>query len=163
MNPSWRDFAAIATNIVGFLLVVWILRRWAWGPILGFLEERRRRIADEFGAIDRGKAEAQKLHAEFTEKLKEIDAIRRARIQEGVAEAQKLAESIKGEARRDAREIRERAQDDARREYEKARALLRDDIVELTMRSTEKLVREKLDDAKNRELVARYVDDLSKG
>ncbi len=162
MHVTQQDIAVVVTNIIGFLVVLWILRRFAWGPLLRFLEDRRRRIADEFASIDRGKSEANKLRGEYEEKLKEIDALKRSRIQEGVAEAQKIAESIKAESRREADDIRERARESAHDELRKARVQLRDEIVEMTIRSTEKIIRDRLDDAKHRELISRMLDSMGK-
>jgi F-type H+-transporting ATPase subunit b len=102
------------------------------------------------------------LKQEFADKLKEIDSLKRQRIQEGAAEAQRLADSIKGEARREAQEIRERAQVDAHRELDKARAELRNYIVDSTIRATEVLIGERLDDAKHRDLIGRSIEEMSR-
>ena len=162
MEITRQDIAVLVTNFLGFLIVLGILKRFAWGPLLKFLEERRQRIADDFKAIDRQKAEVEGLRDDFSSKLKEIEAVKRARIQEGIAEAQRLSDSIKGEARRDAQEIRERAQDDAKREVERARAELRDYLVDNTVFAAEKILREKLDAAKHREMINRSIDEMSK-
>lgn len=156
------DFAVIVTNILGFLIVLWVLGKFAWGPLLTFLEERRRHIADELTTISRQKAEVDELRQEFAEKLKEIEALKRQRIQEGAAEAQRLADSIKGDARREAQEIRERAQADAQRELDQARAELRNYIVENTIGATEKLIKERLDDGKHRDLIGRSIEEMSR-
>ena len=162
MQVTQQDIAVIVTNIFGFLIVLWVLRKFAWGPLMQFLEDRRRRIADEFATIDRDKSQAGRLRGEYEEKLKEIEAVKRARIQEGVSEAQQIAETIKAESRRVADEIRDRARDSAQRELDKARIELRDEIVEMTIRSTEKIIQERLDDAKHRELIAKTIDGVGK-
>lgn len=162
MEITRQDIAVLVTNFLGFLIVLAILKRFAWGPLLAFLEERRQRIADDFKAIDRQKAEVEGLREEFSSKLKEIDAVKRARIQEGIAEAQRVADSIKSEARRDAQDIRDRALEDATREAERARAELRDYLVDNTVRAAEKVLREKLDASKHRELITRSIDEMGK-
>lgn len=156
------DLAVIVTNILGFLVVLWVLRKFAWGPLVAFLEDRRRRIADEFATIDRQKADVEELRDEFQDKLKEIEALKRAEIQKGAAEAQKLADSIKSEARREAQELRDKSTSDAHRELEKARAEFRDFIADMTVRTTEKLIGENLDDAKHREMIARSIEEMGK-
>ena len=45
---SLVDTPQVVTQILGFLLMVWILRRYAWGPLIGMLEARREKIAGEF-------------------------------------------------------------------------------------------------------------------
>ena len=49
------DPKILVTQIVGFLIVLWVLKRYAWKPVLGLLEERRARIAADV-------ASAQRLH-----------------------------------------------------------------------------------------------------
>ena len=54
------DIRQVVTQILGFLLMVWILRRYAWGPVMSMLEARREKIAGEFKEADRLKAEAER-------------------------------------------------------------------------------------------------------
>jgi len=59
------DVPQVLTQILGFLLMVWILRRYAWGPVIGMLEARREKIAGEFKEGERLKAEAVALKARY--------------------------------------------------------------------------------------------------
>ena len=72
------DVPQVLTQILGFLLMVWILRRYAWGPVIGMLEARREKIAGEFKEGERLKAEAMALKARYDAELKTIDAQARA-------------------------------------------------------------------------------------
>ena len=162
MEVTGRDLAVIVTNILGFFLVLAILKKYAWGPLLNFLEDRRLRIADEFKTIDRQKSEVDQLREDFATKLKEIDGLKREKIQEGAAEGQAVAESLKAEARRDADDLRERARADATRELDVARAQLRDYIVGTTLTATEKIIQERLDADKHRQLIAASIDEMGK-
>ena len=42
------DIRMVGTQILGFLLLLWGLRKWAWGPLTAQLEARRQKIAAEF-------------------------------------------------------------------------------------------------------------------
>lgn len=57
-------FDVLVTQIIGFLIVLWVLRRYAWGPVLGMLEDRRVRIANEVANAERLRQEAMALKAE---------------------------------------------------------------------------------------------------
>ena len=46
MELQWK---ALLTQAVGFLIVLWLLRKYAWGKLLAFTEKRREAIAAEFG------------------------------------------------------------------------------------------------------------------
>ena len=69
------DIRQVVTQILGFLLMVWILRRYAWGPLIGMLEARREKIAGEFKEAERLKAEAVVLKARYDAELKTIRVV----------------------------------------------------------------------------------------
>src|SRR6267142_6889805 len=98
------DVRQVATQILGFLLLLWGLRKWAWGPVLGLLEARRQKIAGAFDEAERRKAEALELKAKYEQDLRGIEAQARQRIQQAVTEAQKVAAEIKSQAQSDAQQ-----------------------------------------------------------
>jgi F-type H+-transporting ATPase subunit b len=153
----------VITQIIGFLIVLWVLRRYAWGPVLGMLEERRAKIARDVAEAEKLHREAEGLKAEYARQLETIKAQARARIQEAVAEGQKVAEEIRTEAHADARRIAERAKADLELEYKRARASLRGDMVGLALGAAEKLLAEKLDTEEHRRLVDRFLTELEAG
>jgi F-type H+-transporting ATPase subunit b len=154
------DIPQVLTQILGFLLMVWILRRYAWGPMIATLEARRQKIAGEFASADRAKADAEALRLKYEQDLRGIEAEKRQRIQEGVAEGQKVAAEIKAQAQRDAQQRVERAEDEIVREREKAKELLKQQVIRLSIRTAEKILRENLDEATHRKLVGEFIDEV---
>jgi F-type H+-transporting ATPase subunit b len=154
------DIRQVVTQILGFLLMVWILRRYAWGPVMSMLEARREKIAGEFKEADRLKAEALGLKARYESDLKGIDAQARQRIQEAVAEGQRVAGEIKTQAQKDAAVRMERAADEIAREREKAKETLKQQVVALSIRTAEKILRQKLDDPAQRRLAGEFIDEV---
>jgi F-type H+-transporting ATPase subunit b len=154
------DIRQVLTQILGFLLMVWILRRYAWGPVIGMLEARREKIAGEFKEADRQKAEALGLKARYDTELKGIEAQARQRIQDAVAEGQRVAAEIKAQAHQDATARMERAADDIAREREKAKEILKEQVISLSLRTAEKILRQKLDDPAQRRLAGEFIDEV---
>jgi F-type H+-transporting ATPase subunit b len=159
MDLQWQQ---LLTHLVGFLILVWLLKRYAWGPLLAIMEERRERIVNEFKQIEEEQAKVDKLQAEFQHKLKEIDAARREKIVEAVNEGKKIAEEIKSAAHAEAHNITVKAKADVERDIAKAKVQLRDEMVAMTINATERLVREKLDDARHRQLINSYLQEIEK-
>jgi len=155
------DPSLVITQIIGFLLMVWILRRYAWGPVLGMLEARRQKIAGEFAAADRAKAEANELKTRYEQELRGIEAQARQRLQEAVVEGQHVAAEIKTQAQREAAQRLERAADEIAREREKAKELLKEQMVALAVRAAEKILRQKLDDQGQRKLAGEFIDEVA--
>jgi F-type H+-transporting ATPase subunit b len=159
MGFEWQQ---MLTNALGFVITFWILKRYAWKPLLALMEERRNRIVDEFKGIDDEKAKVAQQAAVYESKLKDIETERRARIVEAVDEGKKLAADIKAQAQAEVKEIHEKSKADLQRDIAKARVELRDQMVAITMSAAEKVIREKLDDAKHRELIGGYIRNLEK-
>ncbi len=154
------DLPQVLTQILGFLLMIWILRRYAWGPVLGMLEARRQKIAGEFAEAERRKAEADQTRAKYEQELRDIETQKRTKLQEGVAEGQRVAAEIRAQAQKEAGDRLARAQDEIAREREKAKELVKEQIIRISVRTAEKILREKLDDAHQRKLVAEFIDEV---
>jgi len=154
------DIRQVVTQILGFLLMVWILRRYAWGPVMGMLEARREKIAGEFKEADRLKAEALGLKTRYEADLKGIEAQARQRLQEAVAEGQRVAGEIRTQAQKDAAVRMERAADEIVREREKAKEALKLQVVALSIRTAEKILRQKLDDPAQHKLADEFIDEV---
>ena len=152
----------LLTHAVGFLITVWILKKFAWGPLLALLEERRQKIKDEFQSIDDEKARIDSLAAEYEDKLKDIDSERRAKLVEAVDEGKKIAAKIESAARDKAREMDAKSKADLQHDIAKAKVQLKNEMIAITMNATEKLLVQKLDDQKDRELVGRFIENVEK-
>lgn len=159
LSPHWRE---VATHAVAFTAAVLILRKVAWKPILGLLEERRQKIASEFLAIDREKDANNKLKSEYEAQLRGIDQQARVKLQEAVGEGQKVAAEIKENARKESRDILSRARDEIELEKDKAEVALKEDMVRMATAAAEKVIRAKLDEANHRRLIAEAIDEMVK-
>lgn len=154
------DIRQVLTQILGFLLMVWILRRYAWGPVIGMLEARREKIAGEFKEADRQKAEALELKARYESELKGIEAQARQRLLEAVSEGQRVAAEIRAQAQKDAVVRLERASDEIMRERAKAKAILKEQVISLSLRTAEKILRRELDEPAQRKLAGEFIDEV---
>src|SRR5438876_1230942 len=140
------DFRLVGTQILGFLVTLWLLRKFAWGPLVGMLEARRQKIAEDFRAAEHARDEARDLKTAYEQKLRAADVEARGRIQAAVAEGQQVAAEIKTQAQAEAARRLERALDEVAREREKAKEQLKQQVVRLSLRTAEKILRQKLDD-----------------
>ena len=155
------DIKLLLTQVLGFLLLVWILGRYAWGPIVAQLEARRQKIAGEFADAERRKAEADQLRLKYEADLRGIEAQARQRLNEAIAEGQKVAGEIKAQAHQDAAARLQQADDDVMRRGEQAKEILKEQMIALSLKAAEKVIRKNLDDAGHRRLVAEFLDEAS--
>jgi F-type H+-transporting ATPase subunit b len=157
------DIRQVATQILGFLILLWVMRKFAWGPLLGQLEARRQKIAGEFAEAARRQAAADEARAKLEAQMRDIEAQKRLKIQEGVAEGQRVAAEMHAQAQRDAHARLAHAEEEIARELEKSKELLKERMIDLSLRGAEKVLREKLDDAHQRKLVGEFIDEVGAG
>ncbi|HEX2897721.1 MAG TPA: F0F1 ATP synthase subunit B [candidate division Zixibacteria bacterium] len=157
--PEWP---LLISHAIGFLITLWILKRYAWRPLLNLVEERRQKIVSEFESIDKEKQKAAELNAHYQSLLREIESQRRTEIVKAVNEGKKIAEELKASARDEAEDVRKKTISELEREVAKAKVQLKDDMVKLTVAATSKLLHEKLDDKSHHKLISEYIDTLEK-
>ncbi|MCP4144534.1 MAG: F0F1 ATP synthase subunit B [bacterium] len=154
------DFSVVLTTIIGFLIVVAILKKFAWEPILSLLDERRETIRKDFADAESARTDAEEIKQDFELKIGEIKVIERERIQEAAKAGENLATRIKSEAQDKAEATLSKARTDIEVEAQKAQVELRDSVVDLAIGAAEKLLNEKLDDETHRRLISEYIDNL---
>ena len=82
-------------------------------------------------------------------------------MQEAVAEGQKVAAEIKSQAQTEAQARLQRAEDEVEREREKAKELIKEQVISLSLRTAEKILRTKMDDPAQRKLAGEFIDEVS--
>ena len=152
--------AQIATNVLGFFLLVVFLRKAFWNSVLTLLDDRRHRIERGLQDISRSKQELEQLQADYTKRLAQIDEEARAKIQQAVTDGKRIATEIQEEARAQSAAILVKAKDTVELELAKATVTLRDQVAQMTTEAVERVLRQKLDDKTDQRLVESVVDEL---
>jgi F-type H+-transporting ATPase subunit b len=158
MELQWK---ALLTQVVGFIIVLWLLRKYAWDKLLSFTEKRRETIAAEFQNIEPARADEDALRRQVDEELAGSEATRRPRTQEAAHAANGIAGQPRDDARREVLEMRSQATQDIDMEMDKANAAYRDRMVDSVVTATEKLIRRRLDDAEHRRLINEFLDEVA--
>ncbi len=152
--------AEVATHILAFLLLFWVLRKFAWRPVISLLDERRRVIRESIESAEGKEKAADALNQKYQGMIDRIDEEARTRMNQAIEEGRRIATEITEKARGEAQEIKDKAQRAIQLDIDRARADLKNRVVALTIHASERLLRERLDDAKQRELVARFIDEV---
>ncbi len=150
----------LLTQALGFIFFVMILGKFAWGPILNMLDERRNTIENDYKAAENNLSEAEQLKGEFELKLTDIKVIEREKVQEAVKRGEGLADGIVTKARTAADETKAKASQDIELEAHKAQLQLRDSVVDMALGAAEKVIGEQLNDDLHRKLIQQYIDTL---
>jgi len=153
--------AQVATTILAFFVVLWILAKFAWKPILRMIDERRETITRDFEDIASRQTKLESQIKDYEERLRQIDNEARERQNKAIEEGQRTAHELLEQARKQAEEIRAKAEADIRIEIEKARVDLRDSMTRMTIEATRRLIRETLDEERHATLVGSVLDELA--
>jgi F-type H+-transporting ATPase subunit b len=154
------DAKLVITQILGFLLMVWVLGRFAWKPMLAALEARRQKIAGEFAEAERRQTAADDTRARYEQELRGVDAQARQKLQEAVAEGQRVASEIHAQAQAEAQTRLEKNREEIAREREQSKDLLKEQTIVLAIRTAEKILQSKIDDPAQRKLAAAFIDEV---
>jgi F-type H+-transporting ATPase subunit b len=154
------QFGLIFWTFVTFLLLAFVLGRFAWKPLLGAIEARERSIEESLDQARTEREEAEKL----LEEHKALVAQARRERAEAMAEGQRDAERIKGdiveEGRKQREKLLEQAEAQIQAEMRQARAELRGIAADLSIKAAGRLLSSQLDEQAQRRLVEEYLDEL---
>ena len=150
----------IVTQALGFLILVWVLKRVFWKPVLASLEGRRSKIEEAFRQIESQRKEIENLRADYESRLAKIEEEARAKLQAAIDEGRKIAREIQEKSREEAKQVLTRSKEDLGLEIAKARIELRREIAELTLLAAEKFLREKMTGEKHREKILEMIEEL---
>ena len=106
------DWFTVVAQALNFLILVWLMRRFLYQPILRAIDEREKRIADELADADAKKAEAKAERDEFQQKNEAFDRERAGLVDEATREAHEQGRQLIADARN--------AADDSSKKREKA-------------------------------------------
>jgi F-type H+-transporting ATPase subunit b len=147
-------------TILTFVVVLLVLRRFAWKPILASMEAREAGIRRLIDDAEAARDEADRLLEEYNRRLAEA----REEGRRLVAEAKESAERVRAEtldrARAEAEAIVARTGTEIDLEKKKALAEIRERAVDLAIGAAERVLEESLDDARHRRVAADYLREL---
>lgn len=130
--------------LVLFIALVFLLRKFAWKPILDAVEERESGIEDALKSAEKAKMEMENLKADNQKLLKEARAERETMLKEARDMKNKMIEDAKGEAQEQANKMIAQAQAAIESEKKTAMAELKNHVADLSLDIAEKVVRTEL-------------------
>ena len=110
------DWFTVVAQAINFLILVWLLKRFLYKPILHAIDEREKGIAAQLAEAEAKKAEAQKERDDFQHKNEAFDQERAALLRKATDEAKAERQRLLDEARKDADALRAKRQDALRNE-----------------------------------------------
>ncbi|KZK74881.1 MAG: F0F1 ATP synthase subunit B [Pelodictyon luteolum] len=146
---------------ITFVLVLIILKKIAWGPIISALEEREKGIQSSIDRAHGAKEESEAILRQNRELLAKADAEADRVIREGREYAEKIRAEITEKAHQESQKMIEAAKNEIEQEKRRALAELRNEVADLAVRGAEKIIRGALDADVQKKVVDSMIQDLS--
>jgi F-type H+-transporting ATPase subunit b len=158
LGIHWQQ---LLINVIGFILLFLVLRKYLWGPFTKLLDDRRDEIQGAYDGIEQKEAEIARIQADYEQHLENIKEEAHQKLQDAIREGQLLARKIEDDARAKADGIVQKGHAEVEAEFTKAKVQLKEFIVDTSVKAAEKVIRETLDDAKHRKLIEDYIKELA--
>lgn len=154
-------FGALAWSILNFAILIFILYRFGVKKVYGYLKKRQDEIKSKLETAEKARNEAEEKAGIYREKLesieKEIQQIIAGVKEDGEAEKKRIIESAQDASRQIKLEARKAAEE----EFKRASAMLREEMVSLSVQLAEEIVRRNLTPDDQHRLVKQYLDQIT--
>jgi F-type H+-transporting ATPase subunit b len=144
MDLITPELGLIFWTTLSFLVLLFILRKFAWKPILGAVNSREEGIKDALAAAEKARREMENLHADNERILKEARVERETMLKEAREIKSKMITDAKDEAQIQAGKMIEQAKAAIESEKKAAMSELKNQVATLSLEIAEKVVRKEL-------------------
>lgn len=156
-------FKPLIVQIVGFLILFWILKKYLFGRITGMIKERGDEIKRAYEQNEKTREEVRQLKAQYEQQLQEIQEKADSVIQEATKKATQAGQEILEKTRREAEQLREKRLAELEQEKKKAIAEIRAEVVKLSILLTSRMIEKTLDRPTAEKLADEIIGEIGGG
>lgn len=157
INPGLIFWTAIT-----FILLLLILKKVAWKPILSALDQRETAIKESLEKAEKAKDEAQRILYENQASLSKAEEESKKIVEQGRIYAEKLKEQMLKDSKEQAQKILSEATAEIDRKKEAAFGELKSQIADLVIQTTEKVLGETVDKNIHKKITDKYINEITK-
>ena len=147
-------------TIITFIVLVFVLKRLAWKPLVQTLTAREERIRESLEQAEHARHEAQRLIEENQRQMAQAHSEFQRLMREAREEAEKLRARRRQEAEAEARKIVDQGKFEIEREKEAAMVQLRSEVADLAILAASRILDEELDEKKHKRVIESFLRDL---
>ena len=151
------DFILIAGS---FLLLIFLVKKYAWGNITSVLDERAEKISSDIDGAEEARKKAEELASKREAELAGSRTEAKTIIENAKGTAEKTRADILAEAKLEAGRLKEKANQEIAQNKAEALQSVKGDVADLTISLAEKILSKNLDSQAHKELIDQYIDQL---
>ena len=160
LNSLGVNIKAIIIQAVGFLILLFILKKYLFGKISAMLNERSEGVKKVYTKVENDRAEAERLKIEYHKKISEAETEAVRRIQEAVNEGSRISEEIIKRAKEEIELMKVKAKEGIDQERKKALAEIRNQVVTLSLLASSRLIRQSISSQTAEKLVDDFIEEI---
>jgi F-type H+-transporting ATPase subunit b len=154
VHPFW-----VLVSIVNFLVLLYLLRRFMWGPIMSTLDRRAAKIREGLELTESARREREQLKQEVEKTLGEARREAAAIAERTTKAAEAAAADIRTGAKAEADRIREKGRTDAQHLHDQALAQLRSEVASMAVLAASRILGREIDAEQHRALIERSLEE----
>lgn len=147
----------ILFQLAMFLILMALLKKFAWGPLMGVMNEREQHIASQIDEAEKSRTEANKNLEEQRELLKQARTEAAQLIESAKKQADVQREEILALARTESDRLKESAKLEIQQQKEQAVAAIRDQVATLSVMIASKVIEKELNETEQEKLINEYI------
>lgn len=156
------DIGLAIWTTLAFIILMFLLKKFAWGPILKGVQEREESIAESLKSAEKAREEMADLQSQNENLLREARIERDHILKEAREAKEEMISTSKSKAQEEADKIIASARENIQHEKMAAISELKNQVATLSIEIAEKIIRERLSsDEKQKELVKNLMDDVN--
>lgn len=149
----------IIFQLLVFIVLLALLKKFAWGPLMGIMKQREELIASEITAAENSRLEASKLLEEQRNLLKEARTDAQNLMENAKKQGEVQREEIIATARTEADRLKEAAKLEIEQQKEKAVSAIREQVASLSVLIASKVIEKELNAADQDKLINEYIQE----
>ena len=147
-------------TIITFLLLFYVLAKFAWKPLLGMLEERENLIKTSLNDAETARKELEKINLESEAIITKARTDAQSILSDGKAAAEKIKDDTVSKAKEEANKIKEEAKLQIKAEKDKAISDIKKEVVDLSISVAEKLINKNISEQDNSSLIEESLKEI---
>ena len=155
------NWGVLITQIVTFIILLVLLRVFAYKPLMRMMDERSKRVKESMEQAESVKEQSAKAEEELKKQLEEASREGQERIARAVKAGEELKQKAEEEAKRETEKLIVKARSEIQQERDAAVAEVRHEFADLTVLAAGKVIEKSLDKEEHRELIDKVLEESS--
>jgi F-type H+-transporting ATPase subunit b len=160
LNTLGINFKSIIIQGVGFLILLFVLKKFLFGKISAMIKARTDEVKNTYEKTEKDRVEAERLMLEYQKKLAEAEDTAARKVQDAINEGNRISEEIVKRAKEEVEQIRLKAQESIDLERKKALTEIRNQVVTLSILASSRIIQQSISQKTAEKLVDDFIEEI---